>query len=209
MVAAEDTRRTKHLLDHFQIGTKLMSYHAFNEHRKTSEIIGMVREGRSVAMVSDAGTPGIADPGFLLAREARKEGIEPIVIPGVSSLTFTVTAAGLPCEKFAFYGFLPVKSGRRLAALRAIAAEDKSVLLFESPHRIAKLLNEIVSEIGPGVPLAIIREATKIHEEVLRGTAAELRESCEGRNWKGEIVVMLSSQTEEIIENQDELQRSR
>jgi 16S rRNA (cytidine1402-2'-O)-methyltransferase len=189
LVAAEDTRRAHILLQHYGLKSRLVSYHAHNEHHVTERLLCEVRNGQSVAVLTDAGTPALSDPGFLLVREARRVGIEPVIIPGVSALTFAVAAAGLPVERFSFHGFLPVKSGRRLAALERIAREGQTVFLFESPHRIGKLLAEIAEHLGPDTEVAVIREATKLHEEVLRGTAAELVAATADRNWKGEITV--------------------
>lgn len=194
IIAAEDTRHTRKLLSHFDIATKTISYHSHNEHRKTDDLLDQVINGANIALVSDAGTPGVADPGFLLVREAVKRGIEPVVIPGVSSLTFTVAAAGLPVDKFTFYGFLPVKQGRKTSLIQEIGRSGHSSIVFESPFRMEKTLKMIADEIGPETPMAVIREATKIHEEVLRGTAAELLEQTAGRNWKGECVVVISPQ---------------
>lgn len=188
-IAAEDTRRAKILLTHYGIKKQIISYHAFNEHQYTSDLLKKVQEGHNIAVLSDAGTPGISDPGFLLVREAVKIGIEPLIIPGVSSLTFAAIASGLPLERFAFYGFLPVKEGRRKNILMKIAEEDKTVFVFESPYRINKLLNEISELIGPQTGIALIREATKFYEEILRGTVSEILESTKERKWKGECVV--------------------
>lgn len=189
LVAAEDTRRARILLQHYGLSPRLASYHAHNEHQVTQRLLAEVRDGHSVAMLTDAGTPSLSDPGFLLMREARRVGIEPVIIPGVSALTFAVAASGLPVERFAFHGFLPVKSGRRLAALARIAREGQTAFLFESPHRIARLLAEIAEHLGSDTEVAVIREATKLHEEILRGTAAELVAATAGRSWKGEITV--------------------
>ncbi len=195
VIFAEDTRRTKVLLARYEISKRLESYHSFNEHGKTPELLARVKAGEKVGLVTDAGTPCVADPGFLLVREAVKAGIEPQIIPGVSALTFSIAASGLPSDKFAFYGFLPVKSGRRSAKIAEIAAEDKSVVIFESPYRLAKLMQELCGAVGPDAHAAIIREATKLHEEVLRGTLSELAEKCAARSWKGECVVVLSRRT--------------
>lgn len=188
-IAAEDTRHTRQLLSHFDIHTKLVSYHAFNEHRRTAELLDQIRDGLSAAVVSDAGTPAIADPGFLLVREAVRAGIEPEVIPGVSALTFAATAAALPVDRFSFYGFPPVKSGRKRQFFERIAAEDKSVFIYESPHRIAKTLALIAEVLGPDRPVSVIREATKVHEEILRGSAAEIAKIAADRTLKGEFVI--------------------
>lgn len=189
LIAAEDTRHTRQLLTHFDIHTKLESFHAFNEHRKTAGLIEQIRNGLKVASVSDAGTPSIADPGFFLVREAVRAGIRPEVIPGVSALTFAATASALPVDKFAFLAFSPVKSGRRRKFFEEIRHEGKTVFFFESPHRIAKTLPEISEIVGPGAQVAVIREATKLHEEVIRGTAAELAALAGVRDWRGEFVI--------------------
>jgi 16S rRNA (cytidine1402-2'-O)-methyltransferase len=193
LIAAEDTRHTRILLNHYQITTRLTSYHAFNEHQKVADLLEKVTVGMKVAIVSDAGTPGIADPGFLIVREAIKAGIEPEIIPGVSSLTFAAVASGLPIDKFIFYGFLPVKSGRRNEAVKQISVENKSCIIFESPHRMEKLLKEISAVIGTDTQVAVIREATKMFEEVIRGKVSEVIEKTSGRKWKGECILAVSS----------------
>ncbi|WP_294480311.1 16S rRNA (cytidine(1402)-2'-O)-methyltransferase [uncultured Victivallis sp.] len=189
LIAAEDTRHTRQLLSHFDIHTKLVSFHAFNEHRKTEGLIAQILGGLNVASVSDAGTPSIADPGFFLVREAVRSGIVPEVIPGVSALTFAATASALPVDKFAFFGFPPVKSGRRRKFFEEIREEGRTVFFFESPHRIAKTLPELAEIVGGDAQVAVIREATKLHEEILRGSAAELAALAAGRQWRGEFVI--------------------
>ena len=201
LVFAEDTRHTRILLQHFNIDVRTASYHAFNEHGKTREVLNRVLAGAKVGLVTDAGTPCVADPGFLLVREAVKAGIEPKIIPGVSALTFSIAASGLPSDRFAFYGFLPVKSGRRSARIAEMKDEHKSIVIFESPYRIIKLLKELCEQLGGNVPCAVIREATKIHEEVLRGTLAELSLVAEQRNWKGECVVVVHPVEEENLDD--------
>lgn len=186
LVAAEDTRHTRELLTHFGIHAKLESCHAFNEHRKVSLLLDRIKSGESVALVSDAGTPSVADPGFLLVNEALKSGIEPVVVPGVSALTFAVTASGLPVDHFQFLGFAPVKPGARGKFLERVRDYDGTTFFFESPFRIGKLLGEMAELFGDR-RIALIREATKIHEEVLRGTAAEI--AAMRKDWKGEFVV--------------------
>lgn len=189
IIAAEDTRRTQKLLARFEIKKKLISCHAFNEHKTVAGILKMVSEGKKVAVLSDAGTPVIADPGFYIIREARQQGIEPIIIPGVSALTFAVAASGLPADKFSFFGFAPVKQGRRENLLQKIMEEGKSSFLFESPFRIMKLLQAIFKIMGPQTDVAIIREATKLHEEIILGAVQEILEEHKEKNWKGELVV--------------------
>ena len=191
VIYAEDTRRTRILLDHFEIRKKLEAYHMFNEHGRTPELLNKVLSGQNVVLVSDAGMPCIADPGFLLMRSAVEAGIEPVIIPGVSALTFAVAASALPSDQFTFFGFLPVKSGRRNAALDAIAASERSCVIFESPFRMEKLLREIAEKLGPETKIALIREATKVHEEVLRGSVADVLGRTGGRVWKGECVLVV------------------
>ncbi|OGV31927.1 MAG: 16S rRNA (cytidine(1402)-2'-O)-methyltransferase [Lentisphaerae bacterium GWF2_45_14] len=192
IVAAEDTRRTLNLLRHFEISSELVSCHAFNEHRKVTEIIGKIKGGKNVAFVSDAGTPGISDPGYLMVREAIKEGIEPIVIPGPSALTFAACASGFPIDSFTFLGFPPVKKGRREQFMKKIAERGETVIIYESPYRMAKLLTEIAESSGGDTIVAVIREATKLHEEILRGPVSEIIEKMSGRVWKGECAVVIS-----------------
>ena len=187
LIAAEDTRHTRQLLTHFDIHAKLESFHAFNEHERAAKLAERVADGLTLALVSDAGTPSVADPGFLLVREALKLGIEPVVIPGVSAVTFAVTASGLPVDKFSFRNFAPVKPGKRRKFFEAIRDAGETVFFFESPYRVAKALAEIAEVVGSDAQLALVREATKLHEEVLRGTAAEL--AALKREWKGEFVI--------------------
>lgn len=187
IIAAEDTRHTRQLLSHFEIhGSRLVSCHAFNEHSKVDQLLDEVENGASLALVSDAGTPSVADPGFLLVRSALKRDLEPVVIPGVSALTFSVTASGLPVDSFSFRNFAPVKPGKRGKFFESILSGERTSFFFESPFRIARTLSELAA-IAPDAEVAVIREATKLHEEILRGTAAEL--AALKRDWKGEIVV--------------------
>ncbi len=202
IIFAEDTRRTRILLEKYHIRKKLQAYHAFNEHGRTPELLSRVISGEKVVLVSDAGSPCIADPGFLLIREAVAAGIEPQIIPGVSAMTFSVAASALPSDKFAFYGFLPVKSGRRSAVLERIAAEDKTCVIFESPHRMSKLLTEIQEFMGGHTQAAIVREATKLHEEILRDTVAGLLARTQNRSWKGECVLVVRKQTQAEAEQE-------
>jgi 16S rRNA (cytidine1402-2'-O)-methyltransferase len=192
LIAAEDTRRSRKLLSHYDIGTRLESCHAFNERRKTEGILDRIQNGLNVAVVSDCGTPAVSDPGFLIVREAVKRGIDPVVIPGPSALTFAVAAAGLPVDSFIFYGFLPVKKGKRHKILAEIAENLRTAVIFESPHRIARTLQEIAEIIGADVQIAVVREATKMYEEVLRGSAGEILADTERKSWKGECVVVIA-----------------
>lgn len=189
LIAAEDTRRARKLLDHYDIGGRVTSYHAHNEHRKTKGLLDQVAAGKKVAVLSDAGTPAISDPGFLIVRAALRQGIDPVIIPGVSALTFAVVACGFPVNEFCFAGFLPQKSGKRRAVLARLAAQGQTFFLFESPHRIGRLLREIVENVGAQAQVALIREATKLYEERLRGSAAELLAAFGEKKWKGELTI--------------------
>ena len=191
IVAAEDTRRAKGLLTHFEISKRVISYHAHNEKHKTERMVEEVEGGARIAMLTDAGTPSISDPGFVLVRAAVERGIEPVIIPGVSAMCFAATACGFPVTHFSFAGFLPQKGLKRRTRLAAIAQDVPTVILYESPHRVSKLLVEISETLGPGTRVVIVREATKRHEEVIRGTAGELAAQCAEKTWKGEITVAI------------------
>ncbi len=195
VIAAEDTRRARILLKHFEIDRPLTSYHMHNEAGKTRQLLLQVEDGRKVALLADAGTPCLSDPGYLLVRDAVAREIEPEVIPGPSALTYAVSACGFPVTDFHFAGFLPTKSGKRRRALRALA-EHTTFFVYESPFRINKLLLEITEEIGPRTRLVLFREATKLHEEHIRGTAKDLLEQFGEKKWKGEFTVAITSHVE-------------
>lgn len=195
VIAAEDTRHSRQLLSHFDIHSELISYHAFNEHDKTDALLSRIENGENIALVTDAGTPSVADPGFFLVRAAQERGLEIVVVPGVSAVTFAVTASGLPVDKFAFFGFVPVKSGRKSSFFASIKEKNMTAFVFESPFRVGKTLENIREFFGDDVQIAIIREATKIHEEIIRGSAAEVCETCRNRAWKGEFVIGIAPQS--------------
>lgn len=202
IIAAEDTRHTRQLLSHFEIHCRrLESCHSFNEHDKVDKLLDEVENGMSLALVSDAGTPSVADPGFLLVRSALERGLEPVVIPGVSAVTFSVTASGLPVDSFTFRNFAPVKPGKRGKFLESILADTRTSFFFESPFRIGRTLKEIAA-ISPNAKVAVIREATKLHEEIIRGSAAEV--AAIERQWKGEIVVGVYPDKEKTETEQDQ-----
>lgn len=207
VILAEDTRHTRGLCSHYDIHTRLESYHIFNEHGKCASLIERILKGENIALVTDAGMPCVSDPGFLLIREAVAAGIEPDILPGASAVLFAVAASGLPCDRFAFYGFLPVKSGRRSARLKEIAEKGLTAVVFESPYRLSKLLCEIPEYFGRETGVAVIREATKLHQEVIRGTAAELAEKHGGRSWKGECAVVIGANSPEENETFMEQQK--
>jgi len=188
-VAAEDTRRTRILLNHYQVPASLMSFNSFNQEGRTRQLVNLLEQGHDVALVSDAGTPGISDPLFSLVRAAVQAEIPVHPVPGASALLAALTVSGLPVDRFVFEGFLPRKKGRS-TLLSTLAAEERAIVIFESPHRIQKTLTDLHAVLGDR-PAAIGRELTKVHEEVLRGTLGELARSAAGRAWKGEITLVI------------------
>lgn len=192
VVAAEDTRRTGQLLRHFDLRKPLLSYFKFNEARRSEEILERLAGGGTVALVTDAGTPGISDPGERVVRAAIEAGHRVEPVPGPCALIAAVTASGLPTEEFHFVGFLPRKSGQRRRQLERMAALPGTLALYESPHRIEKLLGELV-EVMPARPVVLARELTKRFEEFLRGRPGELLEITRQRRLKGEFVVLIAA----------------
>jgi 16S rRNA (cytidine1402-2'-O)-methyltransferase len=191
VVAAEDTRRTGQLLKHFGISRPLLSYFQFNEAKRSEEILERLRRGEKVALVTDAGSPAISDPGERVVRAAIQAGFRVEPVPGPCALVTALTASGLPTEEFHFIGFLPHKSGQRRKKLEASKTCDGTLVLYESPYRVEKLLNEL-SEVFPGRRIVLARELTKKFEEFTRGTAAELIEWAKKKSPKGEFVVMVA-----------------
>ena len=204
LIACEDTRRARKLCAHYEITTPLTSYHVHNEHRRTSHLLERVREGLKLALLTDAGTPAVSDPGFLMVRAALEQGIEPEIIPGPSALTFAITAAGLPVDRFAFLGFPPTKAGKRRTFVASFPTYDATVFVFEAPHRMDKLLREIRDVLGADTRMTVIREATKVYEERLRGTAGDLSEACEGRKWQGECVVAVNARENDLADKPED-----
>lgn len=190
VIAAEDTRRTGLLLRHFGIQRPLLSYFRFNESRRSEEILERLARGQTVALVTDAGSPGISDPGERVVRAAREAGFRVEAVPGPCALVAALTASGLPTEEFHFVGFLPHKSGQRRRRLTALASCPGTWVLYESPHRIGRLLEEL-AELYPDRQIVLARELTKKFEEFVRGTAPSLIEQAARRPWKGEIVVLV------------------
>lgn len=189
-VAAEDTRRSRILLNHYEINTPLTSFNSYNKMRKAPELIGLLNRGEDIALISDAGTPGVSDPLYYLVQQALANEIPMVPIPGASALLAALTVSGLPMDQFVFEGFLPRKKRRR-KTLEALAQQPGSVVLFESPQRIGKTLKDILEVFGNRT-VALTRELTKLHEEVLRGTLEELIASTQERRWKGEITLVIS-----------------
>lgn len=193
LIAAEDTRRTKILLNHYQIDTPLSSYHSYNKIKKGRKFIDTLLEGKDVALVSDAGTPGVSDPLYHLVQSAVGEGIDVLSAPGPSAVLAALTVSGLPVDRFVFEGFLPRKKGRR-TRLEGLAGEFRTVVIFESPHRISKTLRDLLEVMG-NRKVALTREMTKVHEEVIRGDLQELAVTLADRSWKGEITLVIEGRT--------------
>ncbi len=191
LIAAEDTRHTGKLLKAYSISKPLTSYFEHNKIKKADYIIRFLKEGKNVALVSDAGTPGISDPGFYIIREAIKSGLEVTTIPGACALVSGLVLSGLPTDKFVFEGFLSHKSAARRKRLKELACEKRTIILYESPHRIVKALADI-SDILPKAQVVYIREVTKKFEEVKRGAALELLEHFKMRKPRGEFVVVIN-----------------
>ena len=190
LVLAEDTRTTSILFKHFDIHTPLQSHHKFNEHQKVAVIREKILAGADVALVSDAGTPGISDPGFLLVRTCAEEGIEVRTLPGATACIPAVVSSGLPCDRFCFEGFLPLKKGRQ-TLLQQLAAEPRTMVFYESPYRLVKTLEQLASFFGPDRLCSVAREISKIHEEHRRGTLSEVAQWYTAHPPKGEIVIVV------------------
>jgi len=190
LIAAEDTRTTKILLDHLGIRKPLVSYFSYNERRRAAELIASLRRGDSVAVVTDAGTPGISDPAYVVIREALSAGIGVVPSPGPSALLAALVISGLPTDRFVFEGFLPVKKGRR-TLWEALASEERTIVLYESPHRIEKTLKEVLQFMGDS-QVALVREVTKKFEEVRRGPVSRVSEELRDRPPRGEYVLVVA-----------------
>ena len=190
LVLAEDTRKTLILLKHYGIENKLSSHHAFNEHKSVYAVIERLKGGCTIALVSDAGTPGISDPGFLLVRECLKENIMVECLPGPTALIPALVNSGLPCDRFVFEGFLPHKKGRQTRLFK-LAEEESTLVFYESPHRLVKTLEQFAGVFGPGRLACVSRELSKIHEENARGTLEELVKHFRDKTVKGEIVIVV------------------
>lgn len=195
-ILAEDTRTSKKLLQHYDISTPLESFHAHNEHRQLPKIIERLRSGEKIALISDAGTPGISDPGFLLARECVKENISFECLPGATAFIPALVKSGLPTDAFVYEGFLPHKKGRQ-TKLKELSLEKRTIVLYESPHRLIKLLNEVSQFMGDR-KISVSRELTKLHEETFTGPVDEVKSYFEQKGVKGEIVVVISGENAKV-----------
>ncbi len=198
LIAAEDTRHTRRLLDHFDVSTKMCSLHEHNERERAEELIKAVAEGSSLALVSDAGTPLISDPGHILVSMARDAGVKVVPVPGACAITAALCASGVPCGRFVFEGFLPAKALAKKACLEAYLYESKTVVFYESPHRVLDTLS-VMSEVFADRTLALARELTKRFETIYRGSVVEVRDWVEEdtNQQKGEFVLVLAGASEE------------
>jgi 16S rRNA (cytidine1402-2'-O)-methyltransferase len=191
LILAEDTRDARKLLDHYNIKTPLQSHHAFNEHRSVESVCTRIKNGQVTALISDAGTPGISDPGFLLVRTCIEYGIEVETLPGPTAFVPALVNSGLPCERFCFEGFLPPKKGRN-KKLSALIGEKRTMIFYESPFRLVRTLEEFSELFGPEREACVSRELSKIHEENKRGTLSILAEYYKSNPPKGEIVIIVA-----------------
>lgn len=195
LILAEDTRTSSVLLNHFGIHGRLMSHHKYNEHQTVGLIKDKILEGLNVALVSDAGTPGISDPGFLLTRACAAEGIEVQTLPGATACIPAIVSSGLPCDRFCFEGFLPQKKGR-MSLLEALASENRTMVFYESPYRLVKTLEQFANVFGEDRQCSVAREISKVHEEHRRGTISEVLSWFKEHEPKGEIVIVVAGKEE-------------
>jgi 16S rRNA (cytidine1402-2'-O)-methyltransferase len=190
LILCEDTRRSKKLLVHYEIETPLRSHHKFNEHQEVDIIIEKIKSGTKVALISDAGTPGISDPGYLIVRTCIQNNIEIDCLPGPTAFVPALINSGIPSDKFIFEGFLPVKKGRK-TRLEILSKEERTMVFYESPHKILKTLNDFLIHFGSNRKVSISRELTKIYEETIRGTIHSVLQSLTEKSIRGEIVVIV------------------
>jgi len=194
IILAEDTRTSSKLLNHYNIDTPMQSYHMYNEHKILNKIIDLLSQGNDLALISDAGTPGISDPGFLLVRSCVENNIQVECLPGPTALIPALINSGFPTDKFIFEGFLPVKKGRQ-TRLKFLANENRTIVLYESPHKLVKTLADISNFFRDDVQISVSRELSKIFEQTLRGTPLEIIKHFESNKPKGEIVIIINSNT--------------
>ena len=202
-ILAEDTRTTSHLLRHLGIEKPMHSHHKFNEHATVARVAESIASGRNVALVSDAGTPGISDPGFLLVRKCVEEGIDVETLPGATALIPAVVQSGFPCDKFAFEGFLPQKKGR-MKRIQELALEERTLVFYESPYRVVKCLEQFAEVMGMERRVAVVREITKKFEETVRGSLDEVIAHFKEHAPKGEIVIVVEGYDAKPKRNRDD-----
>lgn len=191
LILAEDTRTTGFLLKHFEIQNKMLSHHKFNEHKSVDQLASRIRGGENIALVSDAGTPAISDPGFMLVRACVEQGVDVECLPGATAFVPALVNSGLPCDKFCFEGFLPQKKGRQ-TRLKELAVEPRTIIFYESPYRLVKTLTQLSEFMGAERKVSVSREISKLHEETVRGTLSEVISHFSMNEPKGEIVIVLA-----------------
>ncbi len=191
LILAEDTRTSGKLLKHFEIDTPLQSHHMHNEHKQLDGMVQKLKDGSVLALISDAGTPAISDPGFLLTRACVQNGIEVECLPGATAFVPALVNSGLPNDRFVFEGFLPIKKGRQ-TRLQQLAEESRTMVFYESPHKLVKTLTHFIEYFGEDRPISVSRELTKMYEETVRGTLAEVLKHFEGKPPKGEFVIVVT-----------------
>ena len=194
LILAEDTRTSSTLMKHFGIATPMISHHKYNEHTAVGQLIERLKAGEIIALVSDAGTPGVSDPGFMLSRECRRAGIDVETLPGATAFVPALVSSGLPCDRFVFEGFLPPKKGRA-SRLAALAEDQRTFIIYESPLRLAKTLEQLAEICGADRPASVSREISKIHETTVRGTLGELSEFFNMNQARGEIVIIVGGKS--------------
>jgi len=207
VILAEDTRTSAPLLKHFGIDKKIFAHHQHNEHKSTTEVIRFLKEGKRVALISDAGTPGISDPGFFLVREALKNDLEVECLPGATAFVPALVNSGLAADRFTFEGFLPVKKGRQ-TRLKQLAEEDRTMIFYESPHRLLKALDEFIGLFDEDRQASVSRELTKMFEETVRGTLTDIKNHFETHTLKGEFVICIAGK-EQGKKNKEQGARSK
>lgn len=198
LILAEDTRTSGVLMQRFGITTPMQSHHKFNEHATSEALAERIASGENIALVSDAGTPGISDPGFMLSRECRRLGVEVVTLPGPTAFVPALVSSGLPCDRFVFEGFLPQKKGRA-GRIAALAEDPRTFIIYESPLRLVKTLEQLAAACGPERPASVSREISKIHESTVRGTLGELAEHYRANIPRGEIVIIVQGRTDPEI----------
>ena len=208
LVLAEDTRTSGILLKHYDIKNNLMSHHKFNEHGTSSGVVSRLLAGENVALISDAGTPGISDPGFFLVREAVRAGVEVQCLPGATAFVPALVSSGLPCDRFVFEGFLPQKKGRQ-TKLESLKEEERTMIFYESPYRLVKTLQQFAETYGGERQVSVCREISKVHEESIRGTLDEVIAHFKEKEPKGEIVIILAGCDEKPKTSKKELYKNK
>jgi len=201
LIACEDTRRTKILLEKYGIAKNLVSYYNYNERQRAEELLRELKSGKNIALVSDSGTPGISDPGYVIIKRAIQENITVVPIPGATAFVCALVASGLPMDEFVFVGFLPHKKGRK-TKLEKLSQEERTIIIYESPHRILKTLNELIEYFGDR-EIVVAKELTKVHEEFFRGKISEVLKKLTPDKIKGEFVIVVSGKNKKEAKNEE------